>query len=40
MNHESTSATMPMAIAVAAYWIAMVFASCEKTYFPSQVLAW
>ena len=31
ISQESTSATRPIAIAVAEYWMAMVLASCEKT---------
>ena len=31
ISHDSTSATMPIAIAVSEYWTAMTLASCEKT---------
>ena len=31
ISHDSTSATMPIAIAVSEYWMAMTLASCEKT---------
>ena len=37
MNQDSTSATSPMAMAVAAYCIAITLASWQNTYFPSHV---
>ena len=40
ISQDSTSATMPMAIAVPEYWMAMTLASCEKTYFVHQLCGW
>ena len=40
ISQLSTSATRPMPIAVPAYWIAMVLASCEKTYLVHQLCGW
>ena len=37
ISQLSTSATSPMAVAVAPYWMAMTLASCEKTYFVHQL---
>ncbi len=38
ISQDNTSASMPMAKAVLAYWMAMIFASCEKTYFVHQLV--
>jgi hypothetical protein len=40
MSHDSTRATIPIARAVIEYWMAMTFASCEKTYVVHQLLGW
>ena len=37
ISHDSTSATIPMDIAVIEYWTAITLASCEKTYLVHQL---
>ena len=37
ISHDSTSATRPIASAVSEYWMAMILASWEKTYFVIQL---
>ncbi len=37
ISHDSTRATIPMAIAVIEYWTAITLASCEKTYLVHQL---
>ncbi len=39
MTMDSASATRPIAVAVIAYWIAMTFASWQKTYLPMKPCA-
>ena len=38
--HDNTKATMPIAIAVNEYWIAITLASWLKTYFVTQLFGW
>ena len=40
ISQDRTSATRPIAIAVMEYWMAMIFASCEKTYRVIQLCGW
>ena len=40
ISHDNTRATIPMAIAVHEYWMAMTLASWLKTYFVTQLFAW
>ncbi len=40
INHDNTSATIPMLIAVIEYWMAMTLASWQKTYFVTQLFGW
>jgi len=37
ISHDSTSATIPIDIAVIEYWMAITLASCEKTYLVHQL---